>query len=337
MSKRRLNKRQSARIIQRQQRRSDTLEAQNNGDDGLESDSVLSPGQPGIVACHYGQQLEIEALAGPQQGWCFRCYQRSNLPALVCGDKVVFQTDSEGSGVVIALEERRSLFSRPNSLGELKPVAANIDQVLIVIAPVPIPFMNLIDRYLVAVESLMLTPVLVVNKSDLIDGDSIEPILALYPALGYQLHQVSAQTGQGIAQLNKSLAGATAVIVGQSGVGKSSLINALSPAQAAEVGALSASRSKGTHTTTTAKLFHLESCDLIDSPGIREFSLWHIDRQQLLEGFIEFRPFLGKCRFRDCSHGNEPGCALQQAVISGEISQTRLASYFHILESLRQG
>jgi len=335
MAKRRLSKQQKNRIQQRQKRQLDDQATSQNGD----IETVASPHQAGIVTCHFGQQLEVEALEGPRQGHLVRCFQRSNLPPLVCGDRVLFATDDGNTGVVIGQESRHSIFSRPNASGQLKPVAANIDLVLVVLAPRPQPFLNLLDRYLVAIENLKLTPVIIVNKADLLDDDSesvIDTVQSLYPELGYPVHTVSAHSGSGLEQLKATLAGKTAAIVGQSGVGKSSLVNALNPGIEANVGALSAATDKGTHTTTAARLFHMDGFDLIDSPGIREFHLWHISPQQLLEGFIEFRPYLGYCKFRDCSHHSEPGCALQTAVETGEIAKARMESYFHILGSLDQ-
>lgn len=333
MTKRRLSRQQKDRIRQRQKRQLHDQATSGNGDDGSASGSHLA----GVVTCHFGQQLEVEVLEGPLQGRLYRCFQRSNLPPLVCGDRVFFAAEDETSGVVIGQEPRRNVFSRPNTSGQLKPVAANIDLVLVVLAPRPQPFLNLLDRYLVAIESLQLTPVIVVNKTDLPTTESesvIDTVQTLYPKLGYPVHTVSAHNGTGLELLKATLAGKTAAIVGQSGVGKSSLVNALSPALEAEVGALSEATDKGTHTTTAARLFHLDGFDLIDSPGIREFHLWHISPQQLLEGFVEFRPFLGHCKFRDCSHRSEPGCALRSAVERGEIAALRLESYFHILGSL---
>lgn len=333
MTKRRLSKQQKNRIRQRQDRQ---LEEKSTA--GKENfDAVAGPRQTGIVTCHFGQQLEVEIQEGPLAGHNYRCFQRSNLPPLVCGDQVLFTVDGTESGVVIGQQERRSVFSRPNSSGQLKPVAANIDLMLVVLAPRPQPFVNLLDRYLVAIESLNLTPLIVINKTDLLQSVSesvIDTIRTLYPSLGYGVHLVSAHDGSGLDQFKAALAGKTAAIVGQSGVGKSSLVNALSPEQQAEVGELSENRDKGTHTTTAARLFHLDGFDLIDSPGIREFHLWHISPQQLLEGFIEFRPYLGHCRFRDCGHLSEPGCALRAAVEDGKISAQRMDSYLHILGSL---
>ncbi|MBL4820115.1 MAG: small ribosomal subunit biogenesis GTPase RsgA [Gammaproteobacteria bacterium] len=333
MAKRKLSNRQKTRIDERQQQHVERLEPEAARD----ATKNLGPRSSGLVTCNFGQQLEVEAIGGTLQGKIFRCFQRSNLPAMVSGDRIIFQSDGESSGVIVALDDRRNVFSRPASSGELRPVASNIDLVLIVIAPIPQPFMNLVDRYLVAVESLQLTPLLIINKADLMASSrtpELDAMGVLYAGLGYKVIEVSATTGAGITDLKKALNNKTAVIVGQSGVGKSSLINALSPQIDAPVGALSRGSAKGTHTTTSARLFHLDGCDLIDSPGIREFGLWHISPHQLLEGFTEFRPFVGQCKFRDCSHRNEPQCALRSAVESGAISSVRLESYFHILESL---
>jgi ribosome biogenesis GTPase len=267
----------------------------------------------------------------------YRCFKRSNLPSLVCGDRVAFETDGEGGGVVVALEERRSVFARPGPGGRLRPVAANVDQVLIVIAPLPQPRMNLLDRYLVAVETLGLEAVVVINKADLLSESQTADMSTFesqYTALGYSVATVSALEGTGVDQLKTRLKGKSAVIVGQSGVGKSSLLNTLGQRADAQVGSLSEAASKGTHTTTAAALFHLDGFDLIDSPGIREFDLWPMPPERLQAGFVEFRPFLGRCKFRDCSHRNQPGCALADAVNAGQVPARRLESYFHILDSL---
>lgn len=348
MTKRHLSDHQLRRIRQQQKQKRHKSRDRPADDapaaEGVETGATLGPELPGLVVCHYGQQLDIEPLQGDHRGELFRCYQRSNLPALVTGDRITWQPGEAHSGVVVALEPRRSELVRPGFRGELRPVAANIDRVLIVIAPVPEPHANLIDRYLVAVEALGLEPAIVLNKTDLVaeadQQETLQALLQIYRDIGYTVLQTCCKQGSGLDSLRHWLQQHTAVLVGQSGVGKSSLINSLrrdAGLQAeddAPTGALSTGRSTGTHTTTATRLYHLPgSGDLIDSPGIREFSLWPLEPAELMRAFIEFRPWLGQCRFRDCSHRREPGCALIAAVESGSIHPQRLASYQHILSA----
>ncbi len=238
--------------------------------------------------------------------------------------------------MVVAQLERDSVLCRPDPYGKLKPVAANIDQILVVIAPYPEPHANLMDRYLVASEVVGIEPVIVVNKTDLLDADAalreqMQALMSIYPSLGYRILYTRADA-HGLEPLHEALRERTSVFVGQSGVGKSSLVNALLPQAALRVGELSENTNKGTHTTTTAQLFHLDcGGSLIDSPGIREFGLWHMSREEVQEGFREFRPHLGHCKFRDCQHEQEPGCAILAAVEDGSITDSRLASYRHIV------
>lgn len=338
MAKRHLTRRQNWRIQKIQEERS--ARASRRAELAEESllGGDLGPEQEGLVIAHFGVQVDVEALDGPQRGEVRRCHRRANLPALVTGDRIVWRADNQQSGVIVALQPRRTELYRPDHRGQLKPVAANVDRLVIVFAPLPTPHSNLIDRYLVAAEQAQLEPLLVLNKADLLEQgehDGLRAWLDDYARLGYRTLCLSAGSGEGLDELRRELRDHVNVFVGQSGVGKSSLINALLPEADLRVGALSELTGKGTHTTTTARLFHFpDGGDLIDSPGIREFGLTHISHEDLLEGFIEFRPFLGHCRFRDCQHLHEPGCALLAAVASQDISATRMNSYRHILASL---
>ncbi|MDD9889390.1 MAG: small ribosomal subunit biogenesis GTPase RsgA [Gammaproteobacteria bacterium] len=328
MSKRKLSDQQKNRIAENQQK--------EFNDVGV-SDSLQQAKSNGRVISHYGQQVEVEILHGVDSGSVIRCHQRANLPPLVTGDFVLWEPDTDDRGVIVAQSDRRNVFGRPDAQGQLKPVAANLDYVLIVFAVVPQAFLNLVDRYLVAVTQLGLEPIIVLNKIDLLSEEKheyIDNMLSIYRALNYPVFEVSALEGDGISALEELLKTKTTVLVGQSGVGKSSLINRLGFEELAEVGDLSQSKYKGTHTTTTARLYHLRHFDLIDSPGIREFSLGKMAPADVLKGFIELREVSTLCKFRDCSHQSEPDCAVQSAIANGEISADRFSSYQRILNSM---
>lgn len=338
MAKRTLTRRQSWRIDKIQQERvaraekreARMLEELQGGELGHE--------QEGRVIAHFGVQVEVEALEEDLQGQHYRCYIRANLPALVTGDRVIWRPAKQGAGVIVAQLPRHSELRRPDMRGQLKPVAANVDQIVVVFAPLPEPHANLIDRYLVAASHAGIKPLLLLNKTDLLAGEhgaKARELLRVYRELGYPILDASAEQGDGLEQLQELLKGKTSVFVGQSGVGKSSLVNRLLPQAQMAVGALSELTHKGTHTTTTARLFHF-SCggSLIDSPGIREFGLAHVEIADVEAGFIEFADYLGRCRFRDCTHEHEPGCALLQAVDAGHISPLRLESFLLLLKNL---
>lgn len=337
MSKRKLTRRQAWRIEKIQQERAERASRKDTKIDQQLEGGELGPEQNGLIISHFGKQVDVEALDGSKAGQIFRCHLRTNLGQLVTGDKVVWR-EGNGTGVVVAVLSRSSELIRPTNHGELKPVAANIDRIIITFAVEPTPFANLIDRYLVASEISGIEPVLLLNKADLIDDSNqaeLDSLLNRYRDIGYRVLTASTTQAQGLDDLLAELDGRISVFVGQSGVGKSSLINVLLPGVDIKVGALSEQTRKGKHTTTTARLFHFPNGgDLIDSPGIREFALWHIDPATLLEGFIEFRPFIGHCKFRDCHHEQEPGCAILKAIEEGAISPQRMESYQRILTSL---
>ena len=342
MAKRQLNRRQSWRIEKIQKERTERMARKEKAVEAQAEAGELGPEQEGLGIAHYGQQLDIEALEGEDTGQVFRCFVRANIDSLVTGDRVVWRPGKSETGVIVARCERDNLLQRPDNFGALKPVAANIDHIILVIAPEPEPHDNLIDRYLVASESTDIPAVILLNKTDLINDrnrEQIETLLARYEALGYQVERTSAAAceGEAASEVEALVRGKTSVFVGQSGVGKSSIIQTLLPDELLRVGAVSESTGKGVHTTTTAKLFHLPGGgDLIDSPGIREFGLWHMTPQELEYGFREIRPLIGLCKFRNCRHMGDPGCALERAAAEGEISTERLKSFHRILQDMAE-
>lgn len=334
MAKRHLTRRQKWRIEKIQQER---VKRTSHREVKLQEDLLggdFGVEQVGLVIAHFGIQVAVESDLGD----VYHCYLRANLPSLVTGDKVIWRAGNQQNGIVTALQPRVTELCRTDSSGKLKPIAANVTLLAIVFAPLPTLYANLLDRYLIAAEHMAIKPLLIFNKVDLLNEYSYKEfsdLLTTYRSLNYQVLEVSSHNPDSIGELRQVLSHNTTVFVGQSGVGKSSLINTLLPDAAIKVGALSEFTHKGTHTTTTAKLFHLPSGgDLIDSPGIRDFALTHMDKTIIEVGFIEFRPFWGCCKFRNCQHQQEPGCALLSAVAEGKIRPERMASYRHILKSI---
>ncbi len=340
---RKLNKGQLRRMRANQQKRLHQVELTQEVDD-----ASLGTSESGVIVARFGQHAIVAAEATQEQ---FRCHIRRSIESLVCGDEVVWrritnksggQTESGEQGVIEAVQERKSLLSRPDYYDGLKPVAANIDQIFIISSVLPAFSSQIIDRYLVACEDIDITPVIVLNKADLLDEQpvevqaEIEQTLQMYEAIGYQVVRASAKTQGGLDTIQSLLKGHVSIVVGQSGVGKSSLVNALLPEIDADVGAISTNSGLGQHTTTVATRYALpQGGFLIDSPGIREFALWHLDENRVAWCFIDFRPFLGRCKFRDCKHQpQDPGCALQEAAETGELHPLRLYNFHKIIESM---
>ena len=327
MSRRRLSKQQRARIarIQEQRRRLADARAESllgNGD--------ASPPVEGRVIVRHGRSLLVRG----SEDEAVHCLFRQNLGEIVCGDRVLWQPVDGGAGVVVALLERDTVLSRPDHAGHDKPIAANISQLVVVLAPRPEPTGFLLDQYLIAAERIGVRGALCLNKADLLDDTeraAFRQRFAHYEDLGYPLVQVSAKTTHGLEPLFERLRGHTSILVGQSGVGKSSLINALLPNPELLEGALSEATGLGRHTTSAATLYALEcGGEIIDSPGVRSFRLGRLTRQELEDGFPELRTLKGQCRFNDCTHRHEPGCAVRKALEAGRIHPDRLASFHHL-------
>jgi len=218
-------------------------------------------------------------------------------------------------------------------------IAANIDQIVPVFSTAnPIPKWGLLDRYLATAEAAELPVLICITKTDLAGSDTeLQEVLAEYGAIGYQIIQVSAFTGEGNLELQSALQGRNSVLVGKSGVGKTSLLNALQPGLGLRVREVTrGKKGKGRHTTTHLEMFPLDFGGMvIDTPGIREFGLWDIYADELAWCFPEMRPFIGQCKFGlDCRHDAEPGCAVRRAVMAGTISPRRYHSFMHLAEEL---
>ena len=265
-----------------------------------------------------------------------RCVARRGLPQIVCGDEVEWLQNSDGSGVIETIKPRRSVLNRADGNSDQRPLVANIDQVVIEAALEPALDYFLIDKYCVAAELAQATPLIVINKSDLLqasDRARIDTLIEEYRRIGYTVLLTSALKNTGIEAFSEQLEDKTSILVGQSGVGKSSLIKRLLPDQEITIGKLSDASGLGKHTTTSTTLYHLpRSGQLIDSPGVRDFHPPRVPDEQLGRGFREFQTHLGQCRFNDCRHLSEPGCAVQAAVADGTILERRMDSYRKLLQ-----
>jgi ribosome biogenesis GTPase len=287
-----------------------------------------------LVLVSYGGHGLLELPGGERR----ECKFRRSVGRPLCGDRVHIGQADQASAVVTQILPRDNEFARASPRGQKQPIAANLDQVLIVVAPVPEPSRDLLERYLVAVHSLGIRPLIVLNKVErMVDAALADdsPLLRLeqYRDLGYVVLATSCKGEPGIEALPPALEAQTSILVGQSGVGKSSLANALLPDLELQTGALSRVTGKGTHTTTTTVMYRLPCGGrLIDSPGVWEYGLWEMSQQELSDGFRDFEPFRGNCRFNDCHHASEPGCAIQAAVESGAIREWRYRSYLRLLQ-----
>ena len=276
---------------------------------------------PGLIIAAHGKHFRAEL----EDGRIISCVTRGKKTGTACGDRVEIALTAPDQGVIERIAERSTQLYRSDLYRE-KIIAANVNQIVIVVAAVPSFYEELINRCLVAAETSGIRAVLVLNKIDLPESAAARQTLALYASLGYPLLPLCAK--QDVAPLKAHLDHCVSVLVGQSGMGKSTLINALLPDVHIREGDISAALDSGKHTTTEATLYHLDhDSHIIDSPGLQEFGLHHLQVEDIAPAFIEFRPYLGQCRFQNCRHLVEPGCALDNAVATGAVNPRRLKVY----------
>ncbi|MEN8151529.1 MAG: ribosome small subunit-dependent GTPase A [Planctomycetota bacterium] len=253
------------------------------------------------------------------------------------GDRVSISRTSEGEGAVEEIEPRRTRLSRQAAHGEREQViAANVDQVAIIVSVKNPPLRpGLIDRLIIAASNQAIEPFVVINKIDLGIAKKVGKVRDTFRELGYEVLYTSATEGTGVPHLALRLADRTTVFAGHSGVGKSSLLNAIHPELHLATGSVSKRTTKGRHTTTRATLFPLPAGGyVVDTPGVRAFGLWDVEKADLDIFFREFQPLIEQCRFYDCTHDHEPDCAVRAAVEAGEVRRPRYDAYLRIMRSL---
>lgn len=291
------------------------------------------------AACLRGRVLAVHGLTSTveaEDGGRYQCAVRRLLKTLhtdlrhvvAAGDRVLFRAADNREGIIERVEPRRGVLSR-DSRGRQQVLVANVDQLIVVASAAEPPLKsNLVDRFLVAAEQGRMRAIICINKIDLIDNADIQPLVGVYSQMGYTVILASAQTGFGVDRLRRRLQDKQSVIAGQSGVGKSSLLNAVQPGLGLAIGDVVHETKKGRHTTTTARLIPLEVGGyVVDTPGIRQFLLWDVIPQEVAGYFRDLRPLVSRCEFPDCTHTHEAGCAVKDAVADGWLDARRYESY----------
>lgn len=291
------------------------------------------------TVCHAGRVLRVHGLTSTveaEDGRLFNCATRGLLKTLstdqrhvvAAGDRVLFRPENDDAGFIERIEPRRGVFCR-TSKGRQHVIVTNVDQVLIVVsAAEPVLRPHLIDRFLIAAEKARTDAIICINKIDLVDAAELQPLIGVFSQMGYRVLLLSALTGFGVDRLKRLVIGKESVLAGQSGVGKSSLLNAIEPGLDRRVREVSADSQKGKHTTTTAELIPLNAGGyVVDTPGIRQFQLWDVIPEEVAGFFRDLRPYVSFCRFPDCTHTHEADCAVKDAVADGRVDARRYESY----------
>lgn len=279
----------------------------------------------GRVISRFGAELILKT----QDNTNIRCTTRRKLEHVACGDFVRWQKEAQGNASVLEIMPRKNVLSRPDFRGKMRAAAANVDLLLLVSSWRPAPNWEMLDRYLVAAEQLPADVLIIMNKADLraeCANAEQEAALEEYIAIGYPVVHADANSGAGIAQIRAAIGSSTAVLAGQSGVGKSSLVAQLLPEQDIRVGEIGGT-GEGKHTTTVATLYPVEDGALIDSPGVRDFALPPLDLAQLQAGYPEFSQTESGCKFNNCTHKHEPGCGVKAALANQELPPLRYQRY----------
>ncbi len=335
MAKRKLSKQQQRRIASKQKSKiKDELQLNE------------SSTQTAHVISHHGRQLFAET----ENRKKIKCKIRQNLGDIACGDYVLVQKmihtdnnqkcDNNSQNVVIAVKERSNILEKTGFAGTIKPVAANIGQLVIVTALKPKPNPYLIDRYLTAAENLPAKAVIIINKVDLLDYQSkqlVDELSNLYTNIGYRVISASMKQDIGVQEISDALDNTSSILVGLSGVGKSSIVKKILPKEEIKIGETSEATGEGKHTTTVSALYHLKNNGIIiDSPGVRDFTPTNKSLAEITNGFIDVRQFSGNCKFSNCSHRGEPNCALKQAVADGNLDVQRFENYLRLIKEFNE-
>ena len=310
-----------------------TIQSKGNNEQQVRSGDLI----PGRVVSVHGLKSRVLA----DDGEIYECAVRQVLKSLsieqrsivVAGDHVLITAASHVDGVIEEVKPRRGVISR-TSRGQQHVLVANVDYLLIITsAAEPGLKPALIDRFLLTAQQCDLEPVVVVNKIDLVDSVKLQPMLGVYAAMGFRVLMTSAETGVNIPYLRCLLEGKQTAVTGQSGVGKSSLLNAIQPGLGLAVATVSQDNDKGRHTTTAARLIPLQGGGAVfDTPGIRQFQLWDITASEVAGLMPDLRPYVSACRYPDCLHLSEDDCAVKDAVADGRIDARRYDAYCHLLE-----